>query len=499
MTNQDPHVAPSRKNTKRNALVIVGVIVVLALFGIYLKFRPTPTDGSSTQGATAINLCGYVNSSLGMRCVAVLADPTQLGPGAVVDFPQNAPLDAKVPLPEFNLQSSCQVPGTDLTGLAPSKPSDLDLPQSSFEIERDLKEGATFNVPQLPSTTLTAGPNWKQLSRIAVSAPKATITSLNQISYIENTCAIKPICIDRILAKKYSVVESSAIVDGFAYTLYDKSGSAVTFEASVKKGLVAEARGRLASTRDETLTANGSRVLAVKFMPEDIIQTNRDQFCKAPVLYAPEGSTTVTYAGGGGAGAIGQLQQTKGLNEVASVAASGSESSECDGGHERVYSHVEASGAVRAPDTHTLEFERRVVVHGGHYDTASIGWPSCGGWSSHDTATSATARLWGQIRITVRNDGLQDVVISYTDIPAGSNLTVTDPVGRSVNASGGATGLGLGGTGVLTYTVPQAGVYLARIENLTQLSTQGASGIQQDIGTGRISIAIGPHNNVAAR
>lgn len=455
---------------------------------MYRRFvKPSPSP------APAATLCDYVESKLGMRCVEVLAAQTQLGPGAVVDFPSDAKSGSKVPLPEFGLQASCRVPGSDTSPLHPSDPSEISLPQFSYEVSRNLKEGATFDLPQLSSTTLKAGPNWKNLSRIDVTAPKAWVTGIDQIAYIENTCSIKQICVDRILAKKYRVVETSAIVEGFGYKLYDASGTEVSFDASVKKGLVASADGQEHVKQNESLTAQSPMVLAVRFLPDDVIQTRRNDFCKAPVLFTPEGSATVTLSGGGGQGAFGQQQKISGLNQDASLFAQGGESSECDGGHDRTKSSASVSAVVRAPDAQTLELERQISVHGGHYATAD----SCAfggmGWSGHDTAASATAHLFGQIRITARNDGTQTLNVDYSDIPSGSSMSLTNPGGSPVNTAGGSAVGVLVGTGQLKFPINEAGVYLLRLESSVPLSTQGGAGSLQDNGVTRLKVSLDTH------
>ena len=147
----------------------------------------------------------------------MLADQALLGPGAVVDLPIDASADAKVPLPVFNLQTNCAVPGAG-PGLHPSDLHALVLPQFHYEASRTLKEGANIDLPQIsPTFSMKAGPNWRNLSRIDISVPQAQATSIDQISYIENSCSIKQVCVDRILAKKYRVVETAAVVTDFGY------------------------------------------------------------------------------------------------------------------------------------------------------------------------------------------------------------------------------------------------------------------------------------------
>src|SRR5439155_8478517 len=127
-------------------------------------------------------------------------------------------------------------------------------------------------------------------------------------------------------------------------------------------------------------------------------------FRKVPALYSPDGSASVTIAGGGGAGAVGGQQKSASLNQPASVGAQGGESSECDGGHDRTKSSASATAVVRSPDPQTLELEREVAVHGGHFATAASCAFGGAGWTGHDTVASATANLWGQIRVTARSD-----------------------------------------------------------------------------------------------
>lgn len=489
MSADRSHPSPKPKDSRRSFVsAIIGILVIALLVLMYIRFvvrRPPPPPTSAA-------LCDYVQSNLGMRCVAVLADQSQLGPGAVVDLPENAPANSKVPLQEFNLQTACQVPGSDLSALQPSAPADLALPQFSYEVSRNLKEGATFDLPQISSATLKAGPNWRSLSRIDVSVPAAWVTSINQISYIENTCSIKQLCVDRILAKKYRVVETSAIVKNFGYKLYDKSGTELDFEASVQKGLVASAHGQEHVESKDVLTAKGPMVLAVRFLPDDVLQAKRDEFCKAPVLYASDGSASVTIAGGGGEGTFGQQQKSSGLNAQADLSAQGGESSECDGGHDRTKSSASVSAVVRSPEPHTLELQRSISVHGGHYATAA----SCAfggtGWTGHDNAASATAQLWGQIRITARNDGAQDLKVVYTDIPQGSTLRITGPTGVVLPTGGEAVSQNLVGTGNITFPIAQAGVYLLRLELLVTRSAQGGAGAAQDSGMARVSAMLNP-------
>ena len=489
MNSDRSHPRPKPTKSRRLLVPVVGGIVVSGLLALmYLRFgphRPPPPPPSAT-------LCDYVQSNLGMRCVAVLADQSQLGPGAVVDVPENAPANSKVPLQEFDLQSVCRIPGSDLSALQPSAPADLALPQFSYEVSRSLKEGAIFDVPQISSATLKAGPNWRSLSRIDVSVPAAWVTSINQISYIENSCSIKQICVDRILAKKYRVVETSAIVKDLGYKLYDKSGTELDFAASVQKGLVATAQGQEHIERKDVLTAKGPMVLAVRFLPDDVIQAKRDEFCKVPVLFTSDGSASVTIAGGGGEGTFAQQQKSAGLNAQADLSAQGGESSECDGGHDRTKSSASVSAVVRSPDPHILELERNISVHGGHYATAASCAFGGAGWTGHDNAASATAQLWGQIRITARNDGAQDLNVAFTDIPPGSTLHITGPSGTVLPAGSETASQNLIGTGNVAFPIAQAGVYLLRVEILASRSTQGGAGAAQDSGTARVSVALNP-------
>src|SRR5437660_10203257 len=121
-------------------------------------------------------------SEVGVRCVVVLADQALLGPGAVVELPVDAASDSKVPLPVFNLQTNCVVPGTGYA-LHASDPRTVALPQFSYEVSRNLKEGGRIELPQIaPGLDLRAGPNWKALSRIDISAPQAQVTAIDQIS-----------------------------------------------------------------------------------------------------------------------------------------------------------------------------------------------------------------------------------------------------------------------------------------------------------------------------
>lgn len=454
-----------------------------------MRFGPTPTPPP-----TAAGLCDYVRSDLGLRCVIVLADQALLGPGAVVELPADAPIDSRVPLPVFNLQTNCAVPGSG-SALHPSEPRAVALPQFSYEISKYLKEGAHIDLPRISSALdLKVGPKWRSLSRIDISAPLTQVTSIDQISYIENSCSVKQLCVDRILTKKYRVVETAAIVTDFGYKLYDTSGTEVDFQAALKKGLVATANGQEHIERKETLSAKGPLVLAVRFLPDDVIQTKRDAFCKVPTIYAPDGSASVTIAG-----AIGAQQGSGRLNQSAAVSAGGSESSECDGGHDRTKSNAAASAIVRAPDPQTLELERNISVHGGHYATAA----SCAfggtGWTGHDTSASATANLWGQIRITARNDGEQDLKLDYTGVAPNSTLHVSDTTGTALSPAGGGAVGSLAGAGSLTFRVNQAGVYLVRLETLASASTQGGAGVAQDNSTARIKVALEPHAPSPAR
>jgi hypothetical protein len=128
---------------------------------------------------------------------------------------------------------------------------------------------------------------------------------------------------------------------------------------------------------------------------------------------------------------------------------------------------------VRSPEPQTLELERDVAVHGGHYATAA----SCAfggtGWTGHDTVASATANLWGQIRVTARSDADQDLKVDYENVPGNATFRVSDPAGAAINPVGAAGMPAILGTGSLTFRVSQAGVYLVRLEMLASPSTQG--------------------------
>ena len=154
---------------------------------------------------------------------------------------------------------------------------------------------------------------------------------------------------------------------------------------------------------------------------------------------------------------------------------------------------------MRSPDAQTIDLERDVSVHGGHYATAA----SCAvggiGWTGHDTAASATANLWGQIRVTARSDADQDLRVDYGNVPANATLRVSDPTGAALNPVGGAGMAGVSGSGTLNFRVSQAGVYLVRLEILTSPSVQGGAGAAQDRGTTRMRVSLAPHSANSAQ
>lgn len=138
-------------------------------------------------------------------------------------------------------------------------------------------------------------------------------------------------------------------------------------------------------------------VLAVRFLPDDVIDMRRESFCKAAVLYAPDGSANVTISGGGGEGAVRADQRSGGLKQSATVSAQGGESSECDGGHDRTKSNASATYGGISPRT-------------------------CGGKSASRPAVTPSRTLKWTMRMFKPN----------------ATFRVTDPAGRAMNPGGGA-------------------------------------------------------------
>ena len=102
----------------------------------------------------------------------------------------------------------------------------------------------------------------------------------------------------------------------------------------------------LTTAQDSTIKSTGDRVVGVRLLPQTIFAS--EQVCGETIIFdPPEASSIVSIVGGGGNYSIGPLQnQTRPIGETASLTGTGTETSECDPGFERVVSSATAVARV---------------------------------------------------------------------------------------------------------------------------------------------------------
>jgi len=140
-------------------LAVVVIIVVLAIIGYLIYERQRSFPGPVT--VVGDPLCTYVSKSQ-LKCVVILGSDSLLGPGAMVDYPVDAPAQTPVPLPTAELFSTnCLVPGEQADELGASfkkqeQENSVSIPIQKYDLNRSFKVGLDLPIPRLYNLKIKA-------------------------------------------------------------------------------------------------------------------------------------------------------------------------------------------------------------------------------------------------------------------------------------------------------------------------------------------------------
>jgi hypothetical protein len=467
-------------------MVMATVVVVTCgiLYCVYRGIAPSPQPPRVPDV-----LCQYVSRSLGMRCVAILGSDSILGPGALVPYPLGSPVDAPVPLPNAELFSSaCVVPGEKIDALlgALKKPNTVALGTFTYHLEHNLKVGANLPLPEVANVDLTAGPDVSHIADITLKPTNAKLEMLDENLFADALAdfGIRKECVDRLLASQYQVV-SKALVAEVNYEIADHSGRSFSLGAAAKaRMLTANVGGRTGAGTDfaaHTISATPV-VLGVQFLSPGVLQSKPD--LREPVVFRTTGQATVGVQGGGGNGQAPGATKSAAVGETAGVNVSGTESSEC----QRDYDVTHSGGGLSANLVESkksrsvqLTLDLSGEIHGGHYVTAaSCLFGHIVGITGHDNSIAAHYFASGTIRAAVRSNAPRNLMVTYSDLPKETSLTVLDPQGRAISLAGDVTApQTVVGNGNMVLPLRGAGVYLVNFSATFEWSVTGSAGRQK--------------------
>ncbi|MER9895575.1 hypothetical protein NKJ40_26525 [Mesorhizobium sp. M0119] len=404
-------------------LVAVGIAGIAAA---YFLMRPKAI-------VVADRLCDYVQGQQ-LNCVTTLAADTFVHPGSIISYqPSQTPASDQLPLPVSDITgTSCLVPGTREFTDAAKAPSPVSIPQLSYEVNGALKIGADVELPQLYGTTIKAGPEWSDVQRVDFAVDEAWITQIDENLAINavQSCSIRKQCVDRIKSQQYRVVATALVAKGLNYKFYDKSGAVISLSGAANANMFSASLGgssNVQATTDATIKATDPRVVGVRLLPVDVFAGQ--PVCESNVIFRADGSASVSIGGGGGKGQIGAVQtQRKPINETAQLAATGTESSECDNGFERKVSGAQATASVAATADGKIRLSYDIAAHGGHYVTvAGCVLGQVVGKTGHDNSASASADLIGTISVITRSENSPVLRVTWQNMPkTGGEIRVLD-------------------------------------------------------------------------
>lgn len=420
------------------AFAAISASIVLILVGTYIYWTIVP----DSPVIVADKLCEFVKNEEHMGCVAVIAADTYMKPGAIVEVPPDG--SGRVSLPVADLMTDkCRVPGADIQALQAGmlKQNPIVVPQLSYEVNRALQIGADVEVPKLYDFSFKAGPKWSEISKIDLAIDESWVTQMDELAAVDayGSCQIKKRCTDYVRSQKYRVVGSAVTARGLSYRVYNKKGELISLEAGTKSREFSATVGGstdLGATTDATIKAKDARVYGVRLMPASVFEGK--QSCEQPVVFEPPSAqSVVTIVGGGGKGSIGGPRtEQKPIGETATLAAVGSEESECNGDFERKRSRASANARVSDEGPGALRFEYDLRAEGGHYATAA----ACAGdvligKTGHDTTGTASAELRATVFVLLRSDDTPPLTVSYSDMPPGSRIEMYDYQSRKLQVA----------------------------------------------------------------
>jgi hypothetical protein len=494
---------------KRSGLLL-SALVIGSLFLLYVFGPQTPnslkkgTDGGGFGLVDTTNnsdpLCVYV-SSLGMHCLAMLGSDTLLRPGALVDYPSDANFQTRVPLPSADLLlQTCLFPSEQTTALIDLLRQPMQktvaVPTQIYHIDRNLNAGIDLPIPKLSGLVLKAGPRWSEVTEVKIVAPQAWIKLVDENVLLNAVAssAMQKSCIDRLLEAKYEVVSKALIVKGLHFDISDRNGHSYSAKLAVDKGIIHASTGGRTDVdvgQAEQTAADTPLVLGVAFLNPSLLKGKPE--LREPVLYSASGQAIVSLSGSGGGGHLGENLSSAPapLGSLAQIEAKGSESSECESGHDLTQSQGQISGILQSPTSNAIEFTANGSIRGGHYATVApciIG--KAVGFTGHDNGVSARYFISGKLRATVRADDAFLLNVEFSGLPPQSTISVSDFVGRFM-PSGDRPGspITASGDGTLAFGLRGAGIYLVELSASNGVSVNGASPAMV-ANRGRISVAV---------
>lgn len=360
-----------------------------------------------------------------MKCVTTLASDEFVHPGSIVNYQPSAnPATDRLDLPVASItDSSCLVRGAEALADVVKARAGVSIPQFSYETNGSLKEGADVEVPQLYGAAIKAGPEWSDVQKVELASDEAWVSQIDENLAVQavKSCSFVKECVDRIRSRQYQVIATTLVAKGLSYRFYDTNNSMLSLDAAAKAEAFSAslgARSDIKSTTDATLKATDPRVVGVRLLPADIFAN--EQVCEQAILFNADGNATVGIGGGGGSGHIGDLRTvSKALNETAELAATGTETSECDDGFERKTSGAKATARVESTSEGNLRLSFDIEAHGGHYVTAAgCALGKVVGKTGHDTSATASADLTGTIFIIARSQKSPLLRVTWRDMPA---------------------------------------------------------------------------------
>jgi hypothetical protein len=350
----------------RKGIAFGALAIVVALVGFYF-FYPQKI-------VVPDHLCDFVNDTLRLNCVDVLEAEDAMHPGAVVLYrePEKQGEHGRAEIPTLDLlKESCRVPGTApesvLSGI--DKPSQIGLPEFTYELKGALEEGLNLPIPKLEGATIAAGPKFSRVSKVTISNEKAWISTWDEASAARAfaSCNIRQDCVDRVRSSRYKVISSTAVAAGLNYNFSDSDNKTIALNGDASKdALTIKAGGNVTFSRvgEAKLTTSIPYVIGVRFFPDDILA--RVSACAEPILFSADGTTIITVSGGGGEGRIGgPFTVSSALGTPAVLDKKGTEESECDPGLHLTVSEASITAQGDSPKPGSLQFSYDYHLSGG--------------------------------------------------------------------------------------------------------------------------------------
>jgi len=422
------------KISVKSAMLAVAVIFAGGLLASY--WWPNGDDMPVPD-----HLCNTIRTQFpGMECVQTLVSSALMKPGAEVEM-IGAPNARRVDIPRADLfGETCRVPGAPATAISGEtfQREVVAIPELRFNVNRKLKVGAELPLPKVQGLTLTAGPEWSDVSSARFKTEKTTIVQIdeNLAANVLNNCYVKLECVERAIKSKYRIVSGAIVAEHLDFALMDEKNRVLALDAKAK-AINASFGGRsdVRAEAGATLRVTSPTTLAVRFIPEEIVNARLTSACLEAIKFLAEGTAATSVAGAGGRGNIGTgASSTKPLGEEALAEATGTEASECRADSGRTISQGRARGKVEAVGASALRFSYELLAQGGHYRTAAgcaFGEPV--GLSGHDNGTTASVDLHGAIRVVVRAPKVHLMTLK-SSLPGDALVAVRDAEGKEVKA-----------------------------------------------------------------